>query len=392
MIRRTVIRHTSSDTRSRSHVSLALVVLVLLAGCGGSTGAGEAQNTVNPALDQTPTVSPTATPTPAYPAGVDRDGVDPFRVASVHGDALREQSGAVAFRRTVTTANGTVVLASVTVGRVDGERLYYSQRGWRERAVVSQPLGPNVTVWSDGERSAVRFTSRGNILYRYTTDGPRLFHRQAASGQDDVYGLLTPWELQLVGERETDAGTVKLLRATADRARRADGRLVENLSVGVRLGPTGVVRAATVEYDVTLQETPVTVRETFRVTALGNVSVSRPAWVDTARNRSTSLSTPTPTANDEGGADDDDGDDSADDEGGEENDGGADDDEGGEESDGDADDDEGATGGTGGSTDAALGGSAEVRASSGTSALHRDDPRRRGALHRDDLRRRGTDA
>ncbi|MFB6243773.1 MAG: hypothetical protein ABEH80_06715 [Halobaculum sp.] len=370
-----MIRHTSSDTRSRSHVSLALVVLVLLAGCGGSTGAGEAQNTVNPALDQTPTVSPTATPTPAYPAGVDRDGVDPFRVASVHGDALREQSGAVAFRRTVTTANGTVVLASVTVGRVDGERLYYSQRGWRERAVVSQPLGPNVTVWSDGERSAVRFTSRGNILYRYTTDGPRLFHRQAASGQDDVYGLLTPWELQLVGERETDAGTVQLLRATADRARRADGRLVENLSVGVRLGPTGVVRAATVEYDVTLQETPVTVRETFRVTALGNVSVSRPAWVDTARNRSTSLSTPTPTANDEGG----------------------------EESDGDADDDEGATGGTGGSTDAALGGSAEVRASSGTSAphrddlrrrgaLHRDDPRRRSAPHRDDLRRRGTDA
>ena len=262
--------------------AVAVASLCLLAGCGGGVGGDDRTVTVNPALAETPaatqTPSPTASPTvtPAYTvAGA--TSVDVYRLARRHGRALRARGGVVRFLRTASVGE-RVVLRRSAVGRVNDSRIVYRQRASRDPDVIRRPLGPNVTAWAAGDRTAVRYPDRpGGPLVRTTTDGPRVYHDQSASGRATVFGSLSEWELRDAGPAASGDGA-RLLVNVAETARRGDGRRVRNLSVRVVVGETGVVRSATVRYEATLAGRTVTVRDRFRTTAVGDVTVSRPAW------------------------------------------------------------------------------------------------------------------
>lgn len=268
--------------------TFAVALLLVLAGCGGSGTAGDA-NTVNPELQETPsgTVSPSDTPSTqdAIPTAEDGD-LDPFRVAAKHRGVFSIRNGSFTYQRTVQASNGTVLLQQATTGRISGESIAYRQMTEWQSNPVTQPPGPNVSLWADESQRAERFGTRdGGVRYRYGTSDPPSEWYRVAAGQNVIYVLLAPWDPSYAGSTRTMNGTIRTFEQRADVVNRTSRPPARNLSVSVRIADSGIVYLIEVVYQTTISGVDVTVTERFRTTGLG-VSVPQPDWVDAARERS----------------------------------------------------------------------------------------------------------
>lgn len=269
--------------------TLAVALLLLLAGCGGGGGGAGGANTVNPELQQTPsvTVTPSGTPSSqdAVPTAEEGD-LDPFRLAAEHRGVFSLRNGSFSYVRTVRASNGTVLLRQSTRGRIEGQSIRYRQQTEWTPNPVTDPPGPNVSLWADETERAERFGTRdGGVQYRYGTSDPPSAWYRVASGQNVVYVLLAPWDPTYAGSTRTMNGTIRVFQQQAEVVNRTSRPPARNLSVSVRVADAGIVYLIAVEYETTVAGVDVTVTERFRTTGLG-VSVPQPDWVDTARERS----------------------------------------------------------------------------------------------------------
>jgi hypothetical protein len=260
--------------------AVAVAVLCLTAGCSaGLGGAPDGPNTVNPALEETPTATPTPTPTPTPVLTETTAGTgEPAQRAQRHAAVLRAQSGATRLTRSVSAPNGSLVSRQVIVGRVDGEATLVRQRTRVLQPSYAVNAPPNATIWTNGSVVARRI---GGETFR-ADRSPRPVERQLASGRATVYQAFSEWPLTYAGSTQTPDGVVDVYAAERARFERGAATPAFNLSATVVVAESGVVRRVRVRYETTLAGRNVTVSERFELTAAGNVTAERPAWVGNA--------------------------------------------------------------------------------------------------------------
>ncbi|MFC6794708.1 hypothetical protein ACFQFH_10650 [Halobaculum halobium] len=208
---------------------LVVAVAVLLAGCGAGTGS-DGGRTVNPALADTPTASPTPTAQPSYPPGVTAERVDVRTLARSHDRALRDVNSTVRFRRTAVAANGTVLSTRRSVierasGRLGGDYV-------RNGSLPGEDAPPirGFAFWTNGSVTALRTVDDdGTVSYRAVPGEPPT----VASTDDSGEGLLVA-AFDGTGVRLTDTVAIageRLYVLTAERERlNRSGTRVENFS------------------------------------------------------------------------------------------------------------------------------------------------------------------
>lgn len=267
--------------------SVAVALLLVLAGCGGLTGSDDVEGrTVNPDLQEIPSATPSPSPTPTRPPGVSAAEVDAWILANAHHRALQRRGATVASNRTITAANGTTLATVVTTTERVGVRVQYASvvGGEAPMAVGVPTFG--YSLWSDGNETAMRWTRPdGRVEYTYFTDAPPESFVGSRTGRDAVYRALADVNVTVVGTNVTDDGTQYVLSAEADRVERVGGPTLLNYSVVATVTEQGVVRSYRVRYEERRENVGVvTIRESFRVSRVGNTTVERPDWFGDAVN------------------------------------------------------------------------------------------------------------
>lgn len=275
-------------------LAVALVVLVVLAGCGGSPFA-------------TPSSAPTVTPVPVpegdrdgLAPGVTDDGVElPGVLADAHAASLSNRSYRLVTTRTVRYENGTL-----------RERLHLELALGTDRSylVATETAGPAAPVFLGRPPAAAAFWSNGSTYVRRLTRGEETtyttFQPAEGAGTWQYWARTVPFGGQEASPRNfidrtftsvptsvTDRTTVDGTTAYRLAGSRATGPLPEvgtPRSVDLRATVTadGLVRSLTLTYAGTVDGEPVTVRRTVGYQGVGNTTVERPAWTDRALGQS----------------------------------------------------------------------------------------------------------
>lgn len=263
----------NTDTQRVTAV-VAISVCLVVAGCAGFAGGDGGPRTVNPALAETPTETPT--PPGGYPTGVDRDGVDTEELIAAHRTALGNGSWTVTLTRTVAGENETIERSQAVV-RVDGPNLLYGF----ERVRGENRLA--TAHWSNATASASRRVSwRGNVTLSANPSeagGP--------TGLDPTGGawlsaIFVDMRAEYAGTEQTADGPITVLEATAGRIERSGVPDRRQVRLRARVDSAGVVRSVVLQYDVFLGDDPATIRIALRTDEVGTTTVPRPDWVDRA--------------------------------------------------------------------------------------------------------------
>lgn len=254
----------------RRALHLTVVLLVVLAGCGGSAGPGPAE---------VATEQQTATPV-GPPAGLSMESVTDARsLAETHRDSLDDRSHTVEYRRTLRYENGTVYSRTNETRRVGtDDTTWVEQRvtGTKPLFLGRQP--GNVESWSNGSVAVARISTGDQTTYqRYGT----LFQRVSF---DRVYALYTTFDLVVTGRTGTGADTRYHLSSTAAEANGVGvgPNPARDVSLTVAVDGDGVLRHYNLTYTTTFDNRTLPTTETVRVRTLGETSVPRPEWVGTA--------------------------------------------------------------------------------------------------------------
>lgn len=268
------------------HRVVVLALLVSLAGCGGGVGGDAGARTVNPALADTPTVSPTPTPEPDYPPGVTADGVDVGELTTAHDRGLARRNSTVRFERSVVAANGTTLSVRRSVTESARERL-----GFRIEVNGSLPgeAGPPLSTfafWTNGSVTAIRSVAEnGSPTYQVVPGRPPTVTAVDDSGEGVLFAAFAETAPRLAETKTVDGEQRYVIRAERDRLNRTGRPPVRNFSAVAVVTQDGVVRSYEVRYTRTY-ETPAgpvtaTTTERFRVT-VGETTAAPPPWVAAA--------------------------------------------------------------------------------------------------------------
>lgn len=237
-----------------------------------------------------PTPSPTPTPTPGPPAGLTaQEVVDPLELANAHQIALRGTPFTVRRWHVERYANGSLRMRSNATTRVGTtpDHYYFAYRVDEPAPALGGENGTRVETWSNGK--VVLTLAAFDDTTSYSRRKPTTLRRYY---DDELYIALS--SVNATVERTTRNGTT-LYRIQATTTRppttiesltygRPRVRAVENVSFRALGAPTGVVRLYHIEYTARSDEGTIRVTETARFTRVGNTTVGRPAWVDTALN------------------------------------------------------------------------------------------------------------
>lgn len=276
----------------------ALVCLLVTAGCFGLFGGRE---TPDPATSVAPTDSPTASPTPTgtgtpaptasptpaalvYPPEVNQIGIDAERIASEHGDALRNTSFTIQyFSRRI--ENGTVT--SRTTGRVryDGEgvTLY-------NYTVVNADPGEtarvHVETWSNGTTTLQAITTENGTDIEETSP-----LRSPPTFADQIETYLRSFRTRATGYSRFHGGSV--VRVSAEDFDLVNSR--EQYTVEDQAFRLGFVELNGGRFTADLADDrlnryrvrlfgrdsdgSVSLTEELVFTGVGTTTVDRPAWV-----------------------------------------------------------------------------------------------------------------
>lgn len=302
----------------RQYTPLVLAILILLAGCSGTPGDGSTATPSTTTPEQTSpgattTTATTASPAPAtFPPGLTADGVtDPSALAETHQKQLRNSSYTVEHALTVQYENGTTALRYAYDARVaaGGAPLVANEtatnlyiRTPRQRLANGTTRGglvlaEQVETWSAQNRTLVAIT-RSNEATTYVSDRfwkePATRHEWAGRTAEIQFYLDVLVEANSTTVSEISDGGATFYEVTSpglekplDREFEIRDRTLYNLTreqIRLQIAPHGVVHSFTSHGQATYNGQPVTVTHSFRVTNVGNTTVTKPAWYDEARN------------------------------------------------------------------------------------------------------------
>lgn len=270
-----------------------LVVLVLLAGCGGLAGPGRPTDTVSPA--PVPTDSSTATPETTYPPGIGPGGVtDPVRLANAHYGSLRNRSYTTTRTVVKRDVDGTFVSRTRFHGQFGPDRsrfrFVYTARG--ESQVFGTTPG-RLELYADDERLLQSLTVRNETTRESLPPqsfsqrpGPfneypgRAFGLRSPSREAYLLFLAVEETVFPITDNETAAYYVRATGldqpvALANLERVDDPA---NASLTATLGPDGLVREYDLSYEATHEGRRVRVERTVTYSGVGGTTVERPGW------------------------------------------------------------------------------------------------------------------
>ncbi|WP_277552805.1 hypothetical protein [Halobaculum limi] len=260
------------------HPRLAVLACLCLvvAGCSGGAPGGEPR-TVNPALAETPTASPTPDASD-LPPGVSEARVDLQTLLATHQSALSDRSLTHDLDRRYVTPNGTVRAHVVERTRADPIRLYRTTTVEGDWGANVATVGGNRSVWRNDTLTVQRFDGDAASVVVDTEVPSRRGYD--ATGASTLADLLGPYTLAYDGTVTRDGQT--LHRLTLGDVREPSVPLRRNLTVSVFVTPSGIVDAATVRYRTTEFGPTVWVTAQFGLSNVSATTVPRPAWVDAA--------------------------------------------------------------------------------------------------------------
>lgn len=254
-------------------VTVLTLVLALLAGCGGFVASSDE-----------PTVTPAPVPTDeaGLPVGVSETVVVPTEVTTRHEQALSTTNYTLVSTRRIVGPNGTVLRTTDETRRVASERRRYAGqfRRTESNGTTMEPT-KSVDYWVNESVILVRTQQGGGSVAVF--QWPR-------NGSGPVWDLTGSHQLEATlravdaEPREmTDDGVVLAGTDTGDRTALWMPPALSNptnVSVRMQVRRDGVVTTQHVEYDASLSDTRVHVRQVTRIAAIGNTTVLTPAWVD----------------------------------------------------------------------------------------------------------------
>jgi len=275
----------------RRALPLAVVALVCLAGCGGLVGDGS-----NPTSTSTPANVPTDSPLVDPPTGLTEDGVTGVQtLVEAHIDALDNRSFTERRSDRLLAANGTTLAATNSTQRVndahDRAATTYRLTGipasseryvtWFDQSVT------HLDQWYNGNRSIYRGGGPDGTMYASgpprdrrtwvsTTALERSYYAAESTTVSSENGSI---EVQLDGV----TGNWSIARVPVT---------VTDATVTVTMTADGRVTQYRTEFTGTLERAPNTTVEGEQVveyTAVGETTVDRPEWVDSARNSTTTI-------------------------------------------------------------------------------------------------------
>lgn len=247
--------------------------MVVLGGCSGLVGGGSDRGTVTPA--------PVPTAGETYPPGVSEGSVEPAVLGKAHSRFLARTSYTVVSRQRISGADGTLRWTNRTRRVAAGGDAY---AGWFNRTVVDFPAGTlpvTLEYWTNGSVHATR---------RFVGDEPTFYGWANApspiEGVDGSRVLVSTLRAVRVGVVDRPSGVVLVGSAL-----RRPGLLptppyvtdLRNVSLTARVREDGVVTRWRIAYDATVKNRTVRVVRRTVVTDVGNTTVRRPDWIDTAR-------------------------------------------------------------------------------------------------------------
>jgi hypothetical protein len=286
--------------------ALALIVVLVLAGCGGTavpedgttptlTPVRVPQETAAPTPSPTPTPDPTATPSAPsgelVAPGLTTGGVtDAFALARAHRNSLRSEP--YILTRTLTidrVTDGTRLRHTsrrVHVG-TGGVPYSYTENGSNDPAYPVRSVVPRLDLWFDGGVAYFRLVEDGGVEYQRDLDVAGTGPLSDLTLRDRLVGLISSADLRVVGRVADDD---RRYRVAATRfATRSVFRVPtflaapRNVSLAMVVTDEGRIERYRLRYDATYEGERVTVVRTARFET--DVSpVTEPPWVARAVN------------------------------------------------------------------------------------------------------------
>lgn len=278
-------------------------LLVVLAGCNVPFGpAGQPGTTPSPTPTTTPAASPTPSGTPLpnpRDVGLAADGVvEPLALRNAHVRSLENRSYTLQRSATVRRPNGTVVARmqqrvetgpgqdhfiwnrTQTVAADAGPWLQELYRDPYIQRAYSNDSTTVVEVLRDGDREVAVYEEDGSSRTLFSAP------YRDFTGRDMVMRTFLQVETR-VSEIDRDGNTVRYHLVddrgphdhTVDTTYEIESRV---LSLSATVERSGLVRRLVLRYALEHGNETVVVRETLRITALDNTTVSEPPWADAA--------------------------------------------------------------------------------------------------------------
>ena len=276
---------------ARSLLVVAIALLAVNAGCAGF-GGQSTTTTDAPATTAEPTRKTTAEPTQTQPviAAPGFNGgtlVDPLALADAHAGWLSGKSFAREDNQTTRTAGNTSWIA--TTIRVENESRWETRQAFTGAHSYTMADG-TVLQYANSTHVYHRLDSGdGNVTYGVqpntwaTSSAPdslELVERRLA--RDYVYAVFSTasWTT-IVGETSANGTTVYDVLGNASGETRFRGATVRNFTVEAAVTGDGFVQEMAVSYE----QDDAVVSRTVSFSDVGETTVDRPEWFDTAVNR-----------------------------------------------------------------------------------------------------------
>lgn len=272
---------------SRPRPTLALLCVVLLAGCGGMLGSDTA---AAPTPSNTPAPVPSDTATPDAVREVPRyseDGIEnPFALGRAHRAVLANASYTRRLTESTRFADGSLRLNTTAVTRVEPTnattRSYSvtTYEGPVEPIATPNPTADRVEIYGD-ERFYVRFTFPGGTTTVRSL--PRTFDGRAGTIESVIAAFnTTVRDRTACGDR-----TCRRVRSTelaapwllSDAVRLPDDWTVRNATLFALVDSRGLVHEYRIRYAVETPTSTYAAVRRVRYTALGETVVRKPDWV-----------------------------------------------------------------------------------------------------------------
>jgi hypothetical protein len=256
-----------------------VVLLVMLAGCGGILGSETtAPGTSTPA--DVPTDGPLADP----PSGLSESGVtDPAGLASTHDTALNDTSFTYEETQMLTATNGTELVNTTIRAQypADGGQALINQTYGTPAPMLDGATG-TVTQWYNGSAALLRITTAEGTEYGVIPEtgvGVPSFSDQLESYYSAADNATVT----------SDDGSIQL-QFTTTAGEEVAGQLpveVTNRTVTVTMTDAGQIEQYRVEYTGTPVANPETTVEgvrTVEVMEVGTTAPEAPDWLQDARD------------------------------------------------------------------------------------------------------------
>ena len=272
--------------------TLAVTVLLVLAGCGGVSFGGDdaGTNTVAPALEGTPSPTPTPTPTPTpgfeerLPPGITTDSVDTRTLASSHEGEVERFSRTTVRTVTYIATNGTTLASSEyrTETELIGSRsrilVNTNTTGVAPRQVGVTPA--NISYWGNGSVSGNRRVQNGSVEVN-TQRGPLpALIRSDTTGRDVVFLAFSSVELtNVTALGEVDGRQRFQVQGRADSVGTLQG---SNATLSAVVSEIGIVHQFRFAYTAQRQGRTVRIVQTFRLVDFKNTTAPPPEWFTAA--------------------------------------------------------------------------------------------------------------